>query len=174
LRCFLAFPIPDEIREELIRICHGFPNTSWTKPENFHITIQFFPDLDESQIELLQSLLQTFSCPNISTLAKGLGYFKHPRRNVTIWLGLEGREVITQYRNKIVEILKPQGFAIEKRYEPHLTLGRCKSFLDNKWQAYFESFLDFETSQFSIRDFVLYQSTLSPKGSIYEELIRFS
>lgn len=89
---------------------------------------------------------------------------------MTIWLGLENQKEIIGARTKIIDTIKTQGFSIEKKYEPHLTVGRCKQFIQSKWDSYFESFHDFQTSPFSIERFTLFQSTLSPNGSIYEEL----
>lgn len=170
MRCFLAFPLPEQIHSELAWICTGMPHTTWVKPENFHITIQFFQNLEEKEVEILQEILSSFPTFQIVSKVRGLGFFKQPKGSATIWMGLENSKEIFSIRTKIIDKIKSYGFLTEKKYEPHVTLGRCKQFISNRWNSYFESFSNFESSSFILESFCLYKSTLSPSGSIYEEL----
>ena len=172
MRAFLAYPIPEIVQEEIARLFYGLPNTSWIKSCNLHITLQFYPNLSEDLIPNIHNKLDRNHFLTIFTKAKGLGKFLYPKGNAVVWLGLENSIQIIQERNKILSSLKEMNLEYDKKFQPHITIGRSKQLSTNRWLSYFENFQFFESSKFSLDSIVLYKSTLNPKGSIYEEIFK--
>lgn len=172
MRAFLAYSIPNNVQEEISELCYGLPNTTWVKPFNFHLTIQFYSNLSEEQVPNIQENLEKLPLSIISTKAKGLGKFSHPRRESVIWLGIENSDQVVKERNKIIPSLKELKLEVDKKFSPHITLGRCKQLNERRWLSYLETFEFFESSEFLLDSIVLYKSILNPKGSIYEEIFR--
>lgn len=174
MRAFLAYSIPENIQEEIVRLCHGLPNTTWVKLSNFHLTIQFYANLHEDLIPSIHENLEKLGLSAISTKARGLGKFSNPKGESVIWLGLEQEIQIVQERNKIIPALRELRLDVDKRFTPHITLGRSKQLSEKRWLSYLETFQFFESSQFFLDSLILFKSTLNPKGSIYEEIFRIS
>lgn len=172
MRAFLAYPIPESVQEEISRLFYGLPNTSWTKLFQLHITLQFYSELQEDLISVIHEKLENNSFSSIPTRAKGLGKFIYPKSNAVIWLGLENSHQIMQERNKILASFKELNLETDKKFQPHITIGRSKQLNENRWVSYFENFQFFASSEFLLDSIVLYKSTLNPKGSIYEEIFR--
>lgn len=172
MRAFLAYPIPEFVQEEISRLFFGLPNTSWTKAFQLHITLQFYPELSEDLISLIYEKLESHNFSIVRTRAQGLGKFLYPRGNAVIWLGLANSIQIVEERNKILSSLKGMNLETDKKFQPHITIGRSKQLNQNRWISYFENFQFFESSEFLLDAIVLYKSILNPKGSIYEEIFR--
>jgi 2'-5' RNA ligase len=98
----------------------------FTNTENFHLTLQFIGEVDESTIPKVISALQesvskhdTFNL----TLDK-LGNFKKGDSNL-LWIGIKHNENLSKIFNEIGLALKDKNIAFdEKPLKPHITLGR--------------------------------------------------
>ena len=59
LRLFAALPIPPDTARELKRLQKGVPGARWRPLENFHITLRFFGDVEDRQLEDLDELIKS-------------------------------------------------------------------------------------------------------------------
>ncbi|RKX70865.1 RNA 2',3'-cyclic phosphodiesterase [candidate division WOR-3 bacterium] len=170
MRSFIAIPIPEGVRRSVSSYIHKvrsqLSGVKWVREENLHITLRFLGEIDEKLKEEVEAIIQEKSQPFKPFLCRleGIGYFPSHRRARVIWIGIEegGQELI-----RIFEALEPElnrlGFKREKPFHPHLTIGRVKS----------PRPLDlprFERESFTANRIVLYKSTLTPEGPIYEPI----
>ena len=86
----------------------------WVPPTNFHLTVKFFGDIEEAQVEpiavALQEQLDLF--PRFTINAKGLGVFPERGRPKILWVGLTGNE-LAELAARVQSALLPLGFAPE-------------------------------------------------------------
>jgi len=179
MRSFLAFPISGALKERLKYILDDLRTTGadvkWVKPGNIHLTIKFLGELEESRIESIMSLLDQ-RCrefvPMTSYLSE-IGAFpdlQHPR---IVWAALDDSKkeiqgIVEVLRGDMIKFGVPQD---EHPFKPHLTLGRVRSsaHLKNLIQAMHQiTFVEKIEQKFD--KIILYKSTLTPQGPIYNVL----
>jgi 2'-5' RNA ligase len=98
------------------------------------------------------------------------GGFPNLRNPRVVWCGISGdRARLEALQQKVEETCRTLGFTPEeRRYHPHLTLGRVKS------KRALHPLLDCIkmgcdlAHPFEVSGFNVYKSTLSPKGATYE------
>ena len=179
IRAFIAVTLENKVIDEIAaagaQLREQIPGVRWMAPANFHLTLKFLGNIDESTIDALGAALrdQLRLFPAFTISAKGLGVFPGPRRPRVLWVGLIGASLVS-LASTIGLALHPLGFAPEERpFAPHLTIGRWREAatspsalvrLLEDWQGY-----DFGTS--SVESVKLIQSVLKPGGPRYNELI---
>ncbi len=60
MRCFLAIELPEEVREELVRIQKQLPEAKFklVEPENLHLTLKFLGELSDFQVNKVKYTLK--------------------------------------------------------------------------------------------------------------------
>lgn len=179
IRTFIAVPLSDEIRQALARIQDQLKShdvdVKWVRPENIHLTLKFLGDVKTKKIGAIKDMLdrQLSRIPSFRMLFNTLGAFPDIERPRVIWIGIEDadgriRELAQRLETECAQL----GFKKEDRpFSPHITIGRTRSprniVLLSQAVAQLqlpENLIQKET------EIVLYKSTLTPKGPIYEPL----
>lgn len=125
MRLFFGLPFDAEARAAFLqvqgRLAERAEGGKFTAAENFHLTLAFLGEVDESRLGELLAILRENPIPPIDLLFDRVGQFKGgvwylaPRTCATLFFGQVGLE----------SALRRAGFFQEKRiYQPHLTLGR--------------------------------------------------
>jgi 2'-5' RNA ligase len=179
IRSFLAIELPEAIRRKIEEVQkelkQSHADVRWVNPQNIHLTLKFFGNIDESRIDpIVKSLegpIETTSPFSLSV--RGMGSFPHFRNPRVVWMGLEeGKEVLVALQERVDEELKKIGFEPEERdFHPHLTLGRAKSNRGrDELVGRMEKFQEEEFGNFRVERVVLFKSELRPSGPMYSEL----
>jgi 2'-5' RNA ligase len=189
MRLFVALDIDSAIRDHLAQFRDEMralaPGVRWVGPETFHITLQF---LGETQkLEQIKSALAGIKAEPVNLTFRGAGFFPNPQRARVFWVGIESDQPLQSLVNKIGRALAPLGFQREQQeYHPHLTLARAGSGRPHsrpgdrpapglqQVRAKVEGQPQPEFGTMTAHEFILYQSTLSPSGSRYTKLARYS
>lgn len=170
MRAFIGIPIADELRPRLLEIRGALERTAadmkWEKPENFHLTLKFLGWIEE--IARMRDLLSAIEHPSFDLEFRGVGKF--PR---VVWVDVKGdlarlRSLAEKCESAALEI------GVEKENRPftaHLTLGRVRSSrnLQDLWKVV-KSKSDEPVGPQHVHEFALYESTLTPKGAVYERV----
>jgi len=177
MRTFIAVEMPKYIRKKIDdfikeEVKRNLP-IKWVKFENLHITLKFLGEIDEKKKSEITPAIKEIGkkyAPFRFSL-EGLGCFPSPRKPRVLWIGVtEGSEKLCEITQELEEKLSQFGFKEEKRFHPHLTIGRIKKFckIDEILAK------DIKTESFSVTSITLFKSTLKPEGPIYEELQKFN
>ena len=137
LRLFIAITVPGAIRAELaraqseLREAVGDARITWTKPEQFHLTLKFLGKVDVSSLEALGDALKE-ACQGFGPLsmrAEGVGCFPDFRRPRVLWVGLQdaGQRLVGLQGAIRDATQKFTAEAGEKSFSGHVTLGRIKA-----------------------------------------------
>ncbi len=178
MRTFIALELSEEMKEELARLQEELKkagqDVKWVNPENIHLTIKFLGNTDESKIEQIKKILDDTSSQTrpfeISLFMLGaFPSLEYPR---VIWAGIDKgcaeAEKIAALAEKRLENI---GFGKEKRpFSAHLTLGRVRSGRNKSELKEIISSLEVKPISCAIKHITLFQSTLTPRGSIYTSL----
>ena len=137
VRAFVALNIPPELHERIQRIqsrlryLEGASAIRWTRPAQFHLTLEFLGDIDANRVGDVLAEIQS-ACLNEAPLKlelSGLGCFPSFEKPSVAWLGVTGEtERLAALQRRIREgVRKFEGRRDEHAFSPHMTLGRVKS-----------------------------------------------
>jgi RNA 2',3'-cyclic 3'-phosphodiesterase len=192
MRLFIALDIDDAIRERMARfvegVCNFAPDARWVKPESLHITLKFIGEQPEPMVEQIKQALTTIAASASEIQFRGYGFFPTAKSARVFWLGMETGPQLAALAAAIDEKTASIGIPKEDRaFSPHLTLARSSGGSgsprrrtedgpNRTFQRLQEKLSALPMPEFgtmSPREFFLYQSQLSPKGSKYTKIARF-
>ncbi|MBN1544078.1 RNA 2',3'-cyclic phosphodiesterase [Candidatus Woesearchaeota archaeon] len=171
MRLFIAFEIPENIRPVLSSVQDKLIfSGKATKTREFHLTLKFLGEVDESKAPALVDALSKVHFNRFEASLSRVGAFPSMNDPRVVWVGLEPHDVISAVQQQVDACTQKLGFGLDKRFHPHLTLARIK-FVDNKKELKdcIESIKVPEAS-FALDSFKLIKSTLTPQGPVYEVL----
>jgi RNA 2',3'-cyclic 3'-phosphodiesterase len=191
MRLFVALDIEDAIRERIEKFVEGVrgfaPEARWARAESLHVTLKFIGEQPEEGLDAMKAALEGVRSEPMSLEFCGYGFFPNPKSARVFWVGIAGGEPLARLARGVDETIGNLGIEYEKHaYTPHLTLARAaggsgtphrrKEDRANLQFARLQEKLPALTAEFgtmTAREFFLYQSQLSPKGSRYSKLARF-
>lgn len=170
MRCFLAVPISEEVRDRIVELQHSLPGgLKLVEPENLHLTCKFLGDVSEEKVQDIKKAL-ALEGPFGLTL-KGIGVFPNPNYVRVIWVGAEDPEKYVELQKTIDEQLHEIGSKKERDYVPHLTLARVRRKLDEL--DFLEKNRDTVFGTVQVDHVDLMESRLGPGGPTYTKLTEF-
>ncbi len=179
MRTFIAIELGKEIKEVLSKIQSELKNAAadvkWVYPENIHLTLKFLGEVKEEKIpkiiQCLKEICNTINPFNIEI--KDTGAFPDMKSPQVIWVGIEeGKEKLLELVELMEDILVKLKFPKEERkFSAHITIGRVKSLKNKGVLSQKINALQFGSpAHQEVKSIILFKSTLTPKGPIYEKL----
>ena len=178
IRTFLAIDLEPQVIEKIYRsiddLRERIPAVRWVPITNLHLTVKFFGNIEEAQVEPIAAALreQLHLFPRFTINAKGLGVFPERGRPKILWVGLTGNE-LGGLAAKVQSSLLPLGFAPEQRsFTPHLTIGRWRDSdrAPKTLKQDLESWRNCVFGHAVVNEVVLFQSVLKADGAVYRRL----
>ncbi len=130
MRTFIAIEFEEEIKdymEEIKNRVQGYcKKGSFTKKENFHLTLRFIGETNSEEMEQLkEAAAQTaFKCRPFELKFKNIGFFPRGNRSI-IWTGIEESRELRRMYGILEKALEGQGFRRDRQgLSPHITLAR--------------------------------------------------
>jgi len=193
MRLFVALDIDDAIRERLARFVDGVrnfsPDARWVKPESLHVTLKFIGEQPDAAVDKIKQELAGISLATTVIHFHGYGFFPTPKAARVFWIGMEAGPQLAALAGAVDNKMAYLGVPKEDRaFSPHLTLARGAGRSGSpRWrqgdgpnrafQKLQEKLGALPSPEFGTmipREFVLYRSQLSPKGSTYTKLAKFA
>lgn len=185
MRAFISLNLTEEKKREFSEIQNRvkdlldnrvIDSIKWEGKDKFHQTIFFLGDVPENVAGKISADLEKIKSginfDKINFIAKEISAFPNLRSPRVLTIGLENPDgnVFLLY-DKICENLSPYGFIPDKKFHPHITLGRVKR--DKKINLVsLKEKINFNI-EFSCEDFFLMESKLDSRGSVYREIKKF-
>jgi 2'-5' RNA ligase len=192
MRLFVALDIDDMIRERIVRFVEGVsnfaPDARWMKPESLHVTLKFIGEYPDASVEAMKEALATVSASTARIHFRGYGFFPTAKAARVFWTAMEAGPELAALAAAVDTNTATLGVAREDRpFSPHITLARGaggsgspqhrrEDRPNRTFQRLQEKLAALPTPEFGTmtpREFFLYQSQLSPKGSKYTKLAAF-
>ena len=192
MRLFLALDLADEIRARITRFIEGVqnfaPDARWAKPESLHVTLKFIGEQPDAAVEQITHVLQTVDTPAFEISFRAYGFFPTANSPRVFWIGIQSGPELPALGAAIDDKISSLGIPKEIRaFSPHLTLARApgasgsphqrkRNTPTSAFHRLQEKLAALPTPDFgamTAREFFLYQSQLSPKGSKYTKLAQF-
>jgi 2'-5' RNA ligase len=155
-----------DLHDEFSAACSG----KWVEPSNLHFTYSFLGEVDENLVPDIKESLRDFLGHYKSELViNGLGVFPNPRSPRVLHAEVYNpdKKVFDAQKN-ISDILKQFGFEPEDRkYTPHVTLCRIKTFRNPAFNDLLDSYRNFNFGKMEGFDINIIESRLRPEGPVY-------
>ena len=193
MRIFIGIDLDPEIRGRISRFLEGVQgfaaDARWVRPESLHITLKFIGEQTPERVEAIAERLRRVKGGEFEIRSGGYGFFPTAKAPRVFWIGIHAGPQLAELAGSIDVATAELGIPREDRpYSPHLTLARVggrsgspkwrKGDAPNTTFAVLEKRLaamgEIDFGTMTAREFILYQSQLSPKGSQYTKLQRFS
>jgi RNA 2',3'-cyclic 3'-phosphodiesterase len=195
MRIFIGIDLDPEVRTRIERFIEGVegfaPDARWARPESLHITLKFIGEQPPERVEAITERLRRVESSAFEIRAAGHGFFPTAKAPRAFWIGIHAGPQLAELAESIDTATTELGIPREDRpYSPHLTLARAGAGRRSgspKWRkgdgpnvtfAVIEKRLaaigELDFGRMTAREFILYQSQLSPAGSKYTKLQRFA
>ncbi len=193
MRLFIAIDIDHAIRERITRFVEGVrnfaPDARWMRPESMHVTLKFIGEQPEDALDPLKRLLADLPAAGTDIHFRGYGFFPTAKSARVFWIGMDAGPGLSALAGIVDDKMAQLGIPKEERpFTPHLTLARGpggsgsphQRKKDNRNRTFHklqEKLSALPAPEFGTmrpREFFLYQSQLSPKGSKYTKLASFA
>ena len=179
---FLAVELPADVctqlREHIAKLRAQAPDAaaSWGRVENIHLTLKFFGNVATDRIAAISEAAgraaQEFSSFEIKV--GDTGVFPNPRRAQVLWIGVgDPSRKLSALQGRLENECAAVGFEKEDRaYRPHLTIARIRKPHGDRQLADAHLQMKFAPVAVDVKEFVLFRSELSSKGSKYTAISR--
>lgn len=162
MRVYIAIDFEDNIKNYFDKITSSIKKHcvegSFTRMNNFHLTIRFIGEADDFQIEKIKEVLEK-AVLNISPFdlsVNNLGVFKRKNTNI-LWMGMEQNSVLSELHKELSTLLKEYKIPFyDKNFMPHVTLGRRVLFHETSLDL--DSLIEFERITIPVKSITLMAS----------------
>lgn len=177
MRCFIAAPLPRQVKEELVSLQKYLLDDqvicTRVKMDAMHLTLAFLGDVGEEKIDAIRNALGSVYFTPIDTSLCKIGTFASHKQVRTIWAGLGNEQNIESLAHKIRAALQPLGFKPDHAFAAHVTICRVKKVGDTAVLQRRITLMSVSGKPFTISSFALLSSTLTPRGPVYATLAEF-
>jgi 2'-5' RNA ligase len=182
LRTFIGVDIGKSIRERAVALQESLARTGvpvkWVEPENLHVTLLFLGEVDEREVPAVCRVVaeQTQQRQPFKMSIQSAGCFPNPRRPRVLWIGVgEGTQELCALHDALESPLLELGCyrREERKYSPHITLGRVKSERpSDQLAAALAKQAGWKGGEIAVSEILVLSSELTPKGPVYTVLSR--
>jgi 2'-5' RNA ligase len=167
-RLFTGLEIPADVGLTLSGYRGGLPGARWVDPDNYHITLRFIGDVDQSVADDICSVLGGGRRrDSVSVTLDGLGSFGGERPRAVFARAAPGNG-LAELQAEQERLVRRVGLPPEKRkFTPHVTLARLRDASPIDVAGYIATRGQFPKLSFTARRFVLFSARDSVGGGPY-------
>ena len=132
MRLFIAVLLNDQVKLSLQKMQEQLRSQvirgSFTRPENFHLTMAFLGETSENKLPVLHRIIGDINFSPFEISLKHTGCFKHGDKELW-WAGVDLNEPnlpqLKSIHGQLTKGLEIEGFPVDKKlFKAHITLGR--------------------------------------------------
>ena len=174
IRLFVALGMPEALGVRLSGLRGQIPDARWVPPENYHITLRFIGEVDETAAADIDTALARVEAFSFEISVGGAGHFESRGRVRSLWVGVEKSEELEALQARIEIACQRSGLAPEgRKFHPHVTLARCRDTRVARITDFLGDHGGFRAAPFSVDTFALYSSALGRGGPIYTREVEY-
>lgn len=171
-RVFTAVNITDdETLEKLVEIRDTVNLDFTTVPrEKMHITLEFFQDIDEQEINEIKSCLENIELNSFRASIQDIGAFPSEDFIRVVWAGVKSHKIYDLRREASTHSVNASD---RNSFTPHITLLRVNSINKRKkrhLKKNLNEYRDFFTADFEVDNITLFESIHENGKTDYRKL----
>ena len=172
-RLFVAIRPPEAVRARLLDLMEGVPGARWLDEDQLHLTLRFIGEVDRHLANDVHAALAAIRHPPFDIAISGLSWFDRRGETKVLWAGVAPHEPLKALHKKVDHALARARLEPERRaFHPHITLarfGRGAGALG----PLIERAGGVTSPPFTVTEFRLYESRLTPERAIHSVVERF-
>ncbi|HUB64735.1 MAG TPA: RNA 2',3'-cyclic phosphodiesterase [Methylocella sp.] len=166
-RLFTGLEIPSDLATDLSLLRGGLSGARWIDAENYHLTLRFIGDIDDSTARDIHSILEKIRHPPFTVTIEGLGSFGGAKPRALV-ARAKAAAPLLELQAQQERLMRRIGIAPEPRkFTPHVTLARLRTASCAGVAEYLSTRGYFFSRRFEARRFVLFSSRASTGGGPY-------
>ncbi len=167
-RLFTGLEVPYDVQLALSLKRGGLSGARWIDPENYHITLRFIGDVDNSTADEVSYELDRLSHSEAFRIRLShLGTFGGDKPRA-LYAGVEMTEALQRLQAAHERVLRRLGLEAEaRRFVPHISLARLRGASAPAVAEFIHSMGQFPPLEFTVGRFVLFSSRNSVGGGPY-------
>jgi 2'-5' RNA ligase len=166
-RIFTGLEVPAAVGQSLAMLRGGLPGARWIDVENYHITLRFIGDVDDSIAREVASLLGRVRRRSFEIRLEGVASFggRKPRAVIAPVASSQSLMELQAEHERLMQRvgLPPEG----RKYTPHVTLARLRDSSSRDVAAYLAERAPFRSQPCEVSRFVLFSARASVGGGPY-------
>lgn len=166
-RLFTAIEVPEEVRRRLALIRAPFPGARWIAPEDMHVTLRFFGDIDGRTADEVADFLGGILARPFWMTIEELGAFGG-RDPHTLWAGVKRDRDLETLHYAHERAARDAGLPPETRtFRPHVTLARLRGVREQAVATFLQHNGGLRAEPFLVTRFVLLSARPGVGGGPY-------
>jgi 2'-5' RNA ligase len=153
---------------------------TWADPSKTHLTLKFLGEIEVNQVVEINKVLAVVGrdTPSFEISCNGIGCFPDFRQPRVIWVGIQHEPKLFALRSLIENTCFSAGLPKEeKKFSPHLTLGRIRENLPTSELEFLQEKAKTELERtpvsLTVNEIVLFRSQLYQTGPVYTQISAF-
>jgi RNA 2',3'-cyclic 3'-phosphodiesterase len=177
-RVFAAIDLSDEVRRSIAEYVENLGTdyaklpVRWERPEKLHLTLKFAGSLDAKALGQFKLKVKN-AAANVAPFeiaVAGTGAFVKRRGPSILWLGMK---IVSGEEDSFTRLHSELENDAKRPFRPHITIARAKDAKNARHLIDEHRASSFESAEFEVNELVIYESKLSPAGSVYSKLEAF-
>lgn len=166
-RLFTGIEIPSDLATDLSMLRGGLSGARWIDAENYHLTLRFIGDIDDSTACDVHSILETIRHPPFTVTIEGLSSFGGAKPRALV-AKAKAATPLLELQARHESLMRRIGIAPEPRkFTPHVTLARLRAASCAGVAEYLSARGYFFSRRFEANRFVLFSARSSTGGGPY-------
>lgn len=166
-RLFTAIEVPEPIRQRLGLIRAPFAGARWIAPQDMHITLRFFGDIDGRTADEVADFLGSVHARPFQLEVSDLGCFGG-RDPHALWAGVKSCPELETLHYAHERAARSAGLDPDTRaFKPHVTLARLKGVRERDVATFLQHNGGLTTQPFLVTRFVLLSARPGTGGPPY-------
>jgi 2'-5' RNA ligase len=168
-RLFIAIDLPDEMTGRLVALDPHYRGLTFSPISQIHLTLAFFASVAPPTADALKEKLAAVSFRSFFLPVAGIGTFSKRAQPRILWIGVgHAHPHLFQLHKRVNEAALVCRLPIEERaWTPHFTIARMRNISAALVNSFVKKHREVDLGMFRVEEFHLYQSTLTPAGSIH-------
>jgi RNA 2',3'-cyclic 3'-phosphodiesterase len=166
-RLFTGLEIPSDLAMDLSMLRGGISGARWIEAENYHLTLRFIGDIDDSTAREIHATLEKIRRPPFIVTIEELCSFGGAKPRALVARARPAPPLVELQAHQ-ERLIRRIGIAPEPRkFTPHVTLARLRAASCAGVAEYLSARGYFLTRRFEAKRFVLFSSRASIGGGPY-------
>ena len=142
---------------------------NWTPPDNYHVTLVFLGQTEDSAIETIESKMQTVAARHAPFKLKlrGLDGFPSLMQSRVLYLGVQRSQHILNLQSDLEQVLQHSDLH-EADFIPHLTIARLRN--PKSCRDLVSPFVHIDLGKQDVCEIVLFSSQVNGNVVSYEKI----
>jgi 2'-5' RNA ligase len=166
-RIFTGLELPSDVAQSLATLRGGLPGARWIDPDDYHVTLRFIGDVDDTLAREVALLLGKVSRPSLELRLDGLSSFggRRPRAVIATLAQTPALMELQAEHERLMQRvgLEPEG----RKFTPHVTLARLRDSSSRQVADYLATRPFLAPLPFRVTRFVLFSARASVGGGPY-------